>query len=90
MSTAPKAPPSPHFCDVCGDMAFFGVGVSLRQNRPGKWYCRAHLPDPFTRRLLSGQAFVREEPPPSPRKSQPAAPARPSAPDLFSSQGDAP
>jgi hypothetical protein len=35
-----------HRCCVCGEQAFFGYGVSLRQDKLGVWYCGEHRPQP--------------------------------------------
>lgn len=39
------AEPFLHHC-WCGKWGAYGVGVSLRRDRLGKWYCREHLPPP--------------------------------------------
>jgi hypothetical protein len=31
-------------CYDCGDFACYGVGVSLRNGQPGKWFCAACHP----------------------------------------------
>jgi hypothetical protein len=33
-----------HFCVECGRFGRFGVGVSVRRGRMGKWYCNEHRP----------------------------------------------
>jgi hypothetical protein len=33
-----------HFCH-CGSWGAFGYGVSLRNGKPGKWFCGRHRPD---------------------------------------------
>jgi hypothetical protein len=33
-----------HFCVACGRFGRFGLGVSLRQGRMGRWYCGEHRP----------------------------------------------
>jgi hypothetical protein len=35
-----------HFCVECGRFGHFGVDVSLRQGRTGRWYCGEHRPRP--------------------------------------------
>ena len=35
-----------HFCVECGCFGRFGVGVSVRRGRIGRWYCREHRPRP--------------------------------------------
>ena len=34
-----------HFCVECGRFGRFGVGVSLRHGRMGRWYCGKHRPN---------------------------------------------
>jgi hypothetical protein len=34
-----------YFCVECGRFGRFGVGVSLRQGRTGRWYCGEHRPN---------------------------------------------
>lgn len=41
----PVPPPFEHPCEVCGDFAFWGYGVSLRAGKLGEWYCDQHRPD---------------------------------------------
>ena len=46
-----------HFCEVCGDFAYWGYHVSLRSGKPGEWYCDKHRPDrkePVNERPTSG------------------------------------
>jgi hypothetical protein len=35
-----------HFCVECGCFGRFGVGVSVRRGRIGRWYCSEHRPWP--------------------------------------------
>jgi hypothetical protein len=35
-----------HVCNVCGGTAPYGVGVAMRNDELGLWYCKAHLPPP--------------------------------------------
>jgi hypothetical protein len=37
--------PFVHPCQVCGDFAYFGYGVSLIRGLRGHWYCAKHRPD---------------------------------------------
>jgi hypothetical protein len=65
-----------HPCQVCGSsLAFYGVGVSLLEGKPGNWFCREHSVDKL-------QTFA-----PSSPKSQPASesppPPEPKQGDLF-------
>jgi hypothetical protein len=32
-----------HYCH-CGKWATFGVGVSMKENKFGRWFCGAHKP----------------------------------------------
>ena len=41
----PPCDPFEHPCEVCGDFAYWGYGVSLRQEKLGTWYCDQHRPD---------------------------------------------
>jgi hypothetical protein len=40
----PPAEPFLHPCQVCGEAAYFGFNVSLRQGRLGQWFCALHRP----------------------------------------------
>jgi hypothetical protein len=31
-----------YFCEVCGALAEYGFGVSLKRNVRGRWYCAEH------------------------------------------------
>lgn len=31
-------------CEVCGDVANYGVDVDLVRKKPGLWYCKEHKP----------------------------------------------
>jgi len=42
--TPPAAEPFVHPCQVCGEHAYFGFNVSLRQGRIGQWFCALHRP----------------------------------------------
>jgi len=39
-----------HVCAVCGSPAPFGFGVSLRNDRKGRWACREHRTEVETRK----------------------------------------
>jgi hypothetical protein len=43
--TASPAPPFEHGCEVCGDFAYWGYRVRLREDKLGEWYCDQHRPD---------------------------------------------
>lgn len=34
-------------CITCASPACYGDGVYLLQGKPGRWYCREHVPDGF-------------------------------------------
>jgi hypothetical protein len=45
--TTPSEPaPEPfiHPCEMCGDHAYFGFNVCLREGKRGQWFCAAHRP----------------------------------------------
>ncbi|CUW39691.1 protein of unknown function [Magnetospirillum sp. XM-1] len=72
--------PFVHLCchPGCRDWGSFGEGVSLRQGREGKWWCRAHLPEsygkhqhPAAARPLSGDPAATSAPPPPPKPKKP-------------------
>lgn len=35
-----------HVCNVCGGTAPYGIGVAMRNDELGLWYCGRHLPKP--------------------------------------------
>lgn len=37
--------PFEHPCETCGDFAYFGYKVKLREEKWGNWYCNKHRPD---------------------------------------------
>ena len=39
-----KPVPFEHYCH-CGKWGFFGYGVSLREDKPGVWFCSEHRPE---------------------------------------------
>jgi hypothetical protein len=39
-----KPAPSEHYCH-CGRWGLFGYGVSLREEKPGVWFCSEHRPE---------------------------------------------
>jgi hypothetical protein len=45
-----------HTCAVCGsERAPFGLGVSLRKNKPGEWFCAEHFPGDFPKKTQPQQ-----------------------------------
>jgi hypothetical protein len=40
-----KGRPFTHYCQICGAWGFFGLGVNLNAENPGKWFCLEHRPE---------------------------------------------
>ena len=38
----PPCDPFEHPCEICGDFAYWGYRVKLRENKLGEWYCDQH------------------------------------------------